>query len=274
VRRQLGVRRDYESLYSLGVALAAYAAAEAVHGSGFVAAFIAGLLIAALDVELCDCFLEYGETTAELALLFAFVLFGSSLIWTGFGMLDGPTLAFAAVALLARPAVFLVSLAGSSLELRSRLFVAWFGPRGLSSLLLVLLPAFAGASGSDRLFAICSLVVLLSVALHGGAPLLPIWTRHRLPAASPEAAGASSESPQDTSLKSEPAGNDRISLKELQQLQAAGQHVVLLDARTERTYRRDERQAAGAIRFPPDHVAERAASLGLDPDTWLIVYCA
>lgn len=329
VRRQLGVRRDYESLYSLGVALAAYAAAEAVHGSGFVAAFIAGLLIAALDVELCDCFLEYGETTAELALLFAFVLFGSSLIWTGFGMLDGPTLAFAAVALLARPAVFLVSLAGSSLELRSRLFVAWFGPRGLSSLLLVLLPAFAGTSGSDRLFAICSLVVLLSVALHGGAPLLPIWTRHRLPAASPEAAGASleepgeppgapatapapstltpprarlyidgpqeatasappipapsvvpapaarpSEPPQDTSLESEPAGNDRISLKELQQLQAAGQHVVLLDARTERTYRRDERQAAGAIRFPPDHVAERAASLGLDPDTWLIVYCA
>ena len=43
----------------------------------------AGLTIAALDVELCDCFLEYGQTTAEMALLFAFVLFGSSLIWSG-----------------------------------------------------------------------------------------------------------------------------------------------------------------------------------------------
>jgi hypothetical protein len=42
VRRQLGVRRDYESLYSLGVAFTAYAAAEAVHGSGFLAAFAAG----------------------------------------------------------------------------------------------------------------------------------------------------------------------------------------------------------------------------------------
>ena len=78
-----GVRRDYESLYSLGVAFAAFAAAEAVHGSGFLAAFAAGLTIAALDVELCDCFLEYGETTAEMALLFTFVLFGSSLIWSG-----------------------------------------------------------------------------------------------------------------------------------------------------------------------------------------------
>ena len=83
VRRKTGVRRDYESLYSLGVAFAAYAAAEAVHGSGFLAAFCAGLTIAALDVELCDCFLEYGQTTAEMTLLFTFILFGSSLIWQG-----------------------------------------------------------------------------------------------------------------------------------------------------------------------------------------------
>src|SRR4030095_14786798 len=78
VRRKTGVRRDYESLYSLGVAFAAYAAAEAVHGSGFLAAFCAGLTIAAMDVELCDCFLEYGQTTAEMALLLTFILFGSS----------------------------------------------------------------------------------------------------------------------------------------------------------------------------------------------------
>ena len=43
IRRKIGVRRDYESIYSLGVAFTAYAAAEAVHGSGFLAAFAAGL---------------------------------------------------------------------------------------------------------------------------------------------------------------------------------------------------------------------------------------
>ena len=82
-RKRTGVRRDYESIYSLGLAFAAYAAAESVHGSGFIAAFAAGLTISALDVELCDCFLEYGETTAEMALLFTFVLFGTSIIWSG-----------------------------------------------------------------------------------------------------------------------------------------------------------------------------------------------
>lgn len=172
VRRRVGVRRDYESLYSLGVAFTAYAAAEAVHGSGFLAAFAAGLTIAALDVELCDCFIEYGGVTAEMALLFTFVLFGSSLIWSGFTVISGATLIFAAFVLLIRPPVYLLSLIGSGVERRGRLLIAWFGPRGLSSLLLVLLAVFAGVPGSDQLFAICCLVVLLSVLLHGGSPML------------------------------------------------------------------------------------------------------
>src|SRR5258707_175706 len=58
VRRKTGVRRDYESLYSLGVAFAAYAAAEAVHGSGFLAAFCAGLTISALHLALCCALLN------------------------------------------------------------------------------------------------------------------------------------------------------------------------------------------------------------------------
>jgi NhaP-type Na+/H+ and K+/H+ antiporter len=172
VRRQLGVRRDYESLYSLGVAFTAYAAAESVHGSGFLAAFAAGLTIAALDVDLCDCFVDYGATTAEMALLLTFVLFGGSLIWRGLTVLSGATLAFAVIVLLIRPPVFLVSLIRSGVDPRDRLLIAWFGPRGLSSLLLVLLPVFAGLPGSEPLFAICCLVVLLSIVLHGGSPLL------------------------------------------------------------------------------------------------------
>ena len=179
VRRQVGVRRDYESLYSLGVAFTAYAAAEAVHGSGFLAAFTAGLTIAALDVELCDCFVDYGGTTAEMALLFTFVLFGGSLIWSGFTVMNGATLLFALIVLLIRPPVFLASLARSGVNRRDRFLIAWFGPRGLSSLLLVLLPVFAGLPESERLFAVCCLVVLLSVALHGGSPIVMERMIHR-----------------------------------------------------------------------------------------------
>lgn len=130
IRKRIGVRRDYESLYSLGVALTAYAAAEAVHGSGFLAAFAAGLTIAALDVELCDCFIEYGGVTAEMLLLFTFVIFGGSLIWTGFIGLDTRTVIFAIFAILIRVPVYLVSMIGSSVDRRGRLLIAWFGPSG------------------------------------------------------------------------------------------------------------------------------------------------
>ncbi len=172
IRKKIGVRRDYESLYSLGIAFSAFAAAEAVHGSGFLAAFAAGLTIAALDVELCDCFIEYGGVTAEMMLLFSFVLLGNSLIWSGFTVLSGATLLFVAIVILIRPPVYLLSLYRSRMDRRGRLLIAWFGPRGLSSLLLVLLPVFAGLPGSELLFSICSLVVLVSVVLHGGSPML------------------------------------------------------------------------------------------------------
>jgi sodium/hydrogen antiporter len=88
VRSRAGVRRDYESLYALGVAFSAFAAAEAVGGSGFLAAFAAGLVVAAMDVELCDCFLDYGEASAEMFLLLTFVAFGASVIWSGFAVAD------------------------------------------------------------------------------------------------------------------------------------------------------------------------------------------
>src|SRR5882724_7048961 len=169
IRKRIGVRRDYESLYSLGIAFTAFAAAETVHGSGFLAAFAAGMTIAALDVELCDCFVEYGAVTAEMLLLFTFVLLGSSLIWSGFTVLNLPIVFFAIAVVLIRPIAFFVSLSGTRLDFRSRLLIAWFGPRGLSSLLLILLPVFAGATGSQQLFEISCLVVILSVAVHGGS---------------------------------------------------------------------------------------------------------
>src|SRR5687767_7547959 len=110
VRSRIGVRRDYESLYAIGIGFAAYAVAEFAGGSGFLAAFAAGVAIAALDIELCDCFLEYGEATSEMLLLLTFVALGTSLIWSGLASADIRTLAFAIVALTTRTAVLYPAL--------------------------------------------------------------------------------------------------------------------------------------------------------------------
>jgi NhaP-type Na+/H+ or K+/H+ antiporter len=105
VRSSIGVRRDYESLYALGLAFCAFAAAESVGGSGFVAAFAAGLMIDAQDAELCDCFMEYGEATAEMFLLLTFVALGTRVFWNGLNVVHWRTLLFAAIALGIRTAV-------------------------------------------------------------------------------------------------------------------------------------------------------------------------
>ncbi|HET6836975.1 MAG TPA: cation:proton antiporter [Gemmatimonadales bacterium] len=270
VRKRVGVRRDYESLYALGVAFTAFAVAEAVGGSGFLAAFAAGVVIALLDVELCDCFLDYGQATAEMFLLFTFVAFGAALIWSGLSVVDGPTLVFAAVALLARTAVLLPTLRWIGVERRTRRIIAWSGPRGLSSLLLVLLPVFAGVPQGERLFAITSLVVLLSVAIHGTGIAVFIRMTEGPPPKPAEVISA----PVTTQPDPDRGVPERITIDELRHLWAAGVPVVLADVRTERSYRADNLKAVGAVRLSPDDAVRQARELGLDHHGTLVLYCA
>ncbi|HEX5759840.1 MAG TPA: cation:proton antiporter [Thermoanaerobaculia bacterium] len=283
IRRRVGIRRDYESVYGLGVAITAFAAAEALGGSGFLAAFAAGLTIAALDVELCECFFDYGQATAELGLLFTFVALGSSAIWSGLDVIGGPALLFAAVALFVRaPLLYgvLTLFAPDALDRRSRLLAAWFGPRGLSSLLLVLLAVFAGLRGAAELFEITALVVLLSVVVHGGsqaflrpAPAPAAEQRPEALPAPPAPAAAGAESPGERAEEWDVGDPERITLAQLAELERRGEPLAILDVRTESAYRETSERARGAVRVPPDRAVEGVRTLGLPLDTWLVSYC-
>ncbi|HET9424894.1 MAG TPA: cation:proton antiporter [Gemmatimonadaceae bacterium] len=280
VRDRVGVRRDYESIYALGLAFTAYAVAESVGGSGFLAAFFAGLLVAMQDVELCDCFLEYGEATAEMLLLLTFVALGTSLIWTGLSVISVRTVAFAIIALLVRTVILYPMLTGTGLTTRDRKIIALFGPRGLSSLLFVLLPVFAGVPGAEQLFTITCLVVLLSVVVHGGGIAL-FMRRSGAPSSlgvTRDVSGASTIAPSNRELtvlnaESE-APDERITLDEVRAAQSGGDEVIMVDSRAEKSYRADARRAAGAVRLSPDDPVRDANALRLSKHATLVVYCA
>ena len=107
------IRREYQALYGLGLVLLAFISAQALGGDGFLAAFFAGLAVNIFDVSLCDCFLEYGEVTAEMTMLLAFLLFGvilSSLLGS-IPLLPALGLALATI-LLVRPLVQWLILRG------------------------------------------------------------------------------------------------------------------------------------------------------------------
>ena len=174
---RMGIGTEYQALYGVGLVLAAYSAAASLGGDGFLAAFFAGLAVVVLNQTLCDCFLEYGEVTAEMAMLLAFVLFGAVLASVLDEVQWGPALALAAlVVFVIRALVLNLVLLPATLSWEARVFVAWFGPRGLNSLLLALLVVHAALPEATELLATVGVVVIASVVLHGAsAPFLSAW---------------------------------------------------------------------------------------------------
>jgi sodium/hydrogen antiporter len=252
--QRFGIRREYQALYGIGLVLAAFVAGQAVQGDGFLSAFFAGLAVTLFNYDLCDCFLEYGEVTAEMAMLVAFVLFGvvlSTLIST---IAIVPALIFALlVILVARPVALTLVLRHASMSRVARGFVAWFGPRGLNSLLLALLVIQAGVAGSERLLAIAGVVVLVSVVAHGAsATPLSAWYGRR---AARETLAEERESTATGLFQHEAGDVPRITVDQLAERLTGSHPPLVLDVRTRSQYEHDPTQIPGSIRVPPDHVA-------------------
>jgi NhaP-type Na+/H+ or K+/H+ antiporter len=255
---RFGIRREYQALFGIGLVLGAYGAGVAVGGDGFLAAFAAGFAVTILDRELCDCFLEFGEAAAEMAMLMAFVMFGV-VVSDSLGLLPlWPTVALAVVTLVvARPVSLglLLSLRGVALSPFARAFVAWFGPRGLNSLLFALLVvAGGGVEGSQLLFAATGAVVLASVLAHG-VTATPItgWYARKV------AAATLVEEREDTAsglFASHVDDVERITVDELHALLEGAEPPIVLDVRSRSQYQRDAGAIPGGIRVMLDDIAE------------------
>jgi NhaP-type Na+/H+ or K+/H+ antiporter len=269
---RFGIRREYQALYGIGLVLAAYATGQAIDGDGFLAAFFAGLAVNIFNVSLCDCFLEYGEVTAEMAMLLAFVLFGAVLS-TLLGTIPlVPALIFAVIVIgVARPVALGLVLRHATMSNVARAFIGWFGPRGLNSLLLALLAVQAGVADAERLLAITGVVVLVSVFAHGAtATPLSAWYGRSVARASPTMA----EEREGTAvgLFQPDAGEvARITPPELAARLAGPNPPLVLDVRTRAQYDQDPDQIPGSVRALPDHIAEWASKQ--DRARAVVAYC-
>ncbi|HEU5317684.1 MAG TPA: cation:proton antiporter [Chloroflexota bacterium] len=265
---RLAIRREYQALYGLGLVLASYAAGQALGGDGFLTAFAAGASVVVLNQELCDCFLEYGEVTAEMAMLLAFILFGallSAMIAAGAAPLLPSLLLAAAALLVARPAAMGLVLLRASMSRPAKLFVAWFGPRGLSSLLLALLVVSGNVPDAERLLAIVGVVVIASVIVHGvsATPLTAWYGRHVERETLPEERGG-----EVSDLFSLPlhlldhalaGAAPRITPADLAGRLADPAPPIVLDVRSRSSYAPEHGQIPGSVRVLPDEVADWAA---------------
>jgi len=151
------------------VAMLAYAVAEAIGGNGFIAAFVSGFTLGVKTKAVRKAMTDFGETEGTLLSLLVFLILGLAMIPHTVEHWSVTTTVYAVLSLtVVRLLPVAISLIGMRLDLRTILFIGWFGPRGIASILyLLLLVQYLGASGYETLIATGIQTVVLSVLLHG-----------------------------------------------------------------------------------------------------------
>jgi len=152
----------------LALALLAYGGSLALHGNGFVAAFAAGIAFGHVAGRGGPREVFYVEETAGLASLLVWMLFGAIALPLLYGSLDWQMLLYAVLSLTAiRMIPVALGLLGTGLGRRTVLFIGWFGPRGLASVVFALLAVEQLGPPADPAVAVIVLTVLASVLAHG-----------------------------------------------------------------------------------------------------------
>lgn len=151
-----------------GLAVLCFATAQTLGGSGFIAAFVGGLLASYLFSEQKHDLLKASEEFASLLSIITWVVFGALVIpsvWSSFTV-DVWLYALLSLTVI-RIVPVLVSLAGTGFDFETRLFIGWFGPRGLASIVFAIMILDYPLQTGRTLVAVAACTVLLSVLLHG-----------------------------------------------------------------------------------------------------------
>ena len=159
----------HQRISAVAFALAGYTAIQLLGGSGFVAVFIAGGLMSHLIRPRANHLYEFAETEGHSLVLVAFFIFGAG---PAARILEGgvrmEAVVFACVSLLLlRPAAIALSLLGNALHRRTVLFLGWFGPRGLATIVFVLVATEELGAIDPIVQDTVTVTVMLSIILHG-----------------------------------------------------------------------------------------------------------
>ena len=163
----------------LGLAVCAYASAVAVHGNGFIAAFVAGLAFGTAGGRRGEPLVPFVEETGALVSLLVWLAFGAVALVPAMESLTWQMVLYAILSLtVVRMAPVLVALTGARLDWATSILVAWFGPRGLASVVFALLALEElGRPAAGRAVAVITITVVLSIVAHG-ATAEPLATRY------------------------------------------------------------------------------------------------
>jgi sodium/hydrogen antiporter len=170
-RRRDWVAEGFAGAAVLGLAVCAYASAIALHGNGFIAAFIGGLAFGSTSGRRGEPLVPFVEETGALVSLLVWLAFGAVAVAPMFDHLTWQLVVYAVLSLtIIRMAPVALALAGARLGWATTAFLGWFGPRGLASVVFALLALEdLGEKAASPAVAVITGTVLLSVIAHGAS---------------------------------------------------------------------------------------------------------
>jgi sodium/hydrogen antiporter len=158
-----------KSLFALGVAFATYGVTVlSPKGNGFIAVFVAAIVLGIRRPDLRVHFEQRADGIVEIVKLGIFLVLGSLLTFHALTRDGWAAVGIVAVTfLLARPLAVWIALAGTGVDRATRLFMGWFGPRGVATVTFSLLVLDRNIANGERIFDLTALVVFCSIILHG-----------------------------------------------------------------------------------------------------------
>ncbi len=171
------ITESWRQLPVVALATACFALAQIAGGSGFIAAFAGGLLFGALVTQHKHDLLVAAEGTGDTLAALTWIIFGAVVIGHGADSFTWEIVAYALASLtLIRMVPVVLVLTGTGLRLQEKLFIAWFGPRGLASVVFGVIVVGEALPNGQTITLTAALTILLSVLTHGvSANPLAAW---------------------------------------------------------------------------------------------------
>lgn len=162
------ITETWQQLPIVALALVCFAVSQILGGSGFVACFAGGLLFGAIAPAHKEPLLLAAEGTGDTLALITWVLFGASVVGQALGSFSWEALLYALLSLtVVRMLPVFLTLAGMGLGTSEKLFIGWFGPRGLASIVFAVIVLGDKLPGGDIIAMTVTCTIILSVLAHG-----------------------------------------------------------------------------------------------------------
>jgi NhaP-type Na+/H+ or K+/H+ antiporter len=158
----------WKQILVVALALACFATAQSLHGSGYIAAFVGGLLFGRLAGASTHELVHSAEGVGELLALATWVMFGAAVVGQAWAGMTWQIVVYSLLSLtVIRMLPMVLSLAGTGESLEGKLFLAWFGPRGLASIVFIIIVASYNLPAFSTLVHTVVCTVTLCVLAHG-----------------------------------------------------------------------------------------------------------